>query len=515
MYVLILYNHPLLQSDDPDSASEAGVLESVEAASAALSSAGHTVRRLGLAEAISDLWQAVEQSPLPDVILNLCEGFSGSAAAEPYVAGALELIGIPYTGSGPDCLSLVRNKVRTKWILEGMGLPTAAFQPVPREAELPQDALAALLARGPVIVKPAAEDASLGIGLESVVADLPALERQIDFVRRRYGDVLVEQFIAGREFNVGIVALPEARTLPLAEIEFPAGVLPVVTYDAKWDSGSTQCAATPVRCPAQVEFSLADDLCRISLATFQQLGCRDYARVDLRVSPDGEIYILEVNANPDLSPAAGFARALRADGVPYEQFIRQLVETARARAPISNLKSEISNLKSQISNPNSQIPNIGPEPLFRPLDPADVPALTEILTACSVFRPNEVAVGREVLVDAARGDRDYHVIVATVADRPVGWSCHGLVPLTDATYDLYWIAVHPDFQSLGVGRKLIRQIERQLAQCQGRWLLAETSGQASYEKTRQFYLRSGFELLSTIPDFYHAGDARLIYGIRI
>lgn len=163
----------------------------------------------------------------------------------------------------------------------------------------------------------------------------------------------------------------------------------------------------------------------------------------------------------------------------------------------------------------SPIPNPRPEPLFRPLDPADVPTLTEILAACGVFRPDEVAVGQEVLVDAARGDRDYHVIVATVDERPVGWSCHGRVPLTDATYDLYWIAVHPEFQSLGVGRRLVRQIERQLAESGCRWLLAETSGQPSYEKTRQFYLRAGFELLSTIADFYHAGDARLIYGRRI
>lgn len=349
MHVLVLYNRPLLQSDDPDSASEAGVLESVEAASAVLTAAGHTVRRLGLADAISELWQGAEQSPRPDVILNLCEGFAGSAAAEPYVAGALELIGIPYTGSGPECLSLVRNKPRTKWLLDGMGLPTAAFQQVLRGTETPRDALAALLARGPVIVKPAAEDASLGIGPESVVADFAALVRQIKHVHHRYGDVLVEQFIAGREFNVGILALPEARTLPLAEIEFPAGVLPVVTYDAKWVSGSTQYAATPVHCPASVEPSLAAEIRRVSLAAFHQLGCRDYGRVDLRVNGRGEIYILEVNANPDLSPAAGFARALQADGISYEQFICQLVETARARDPISNLGSQISNLKSELS----------------------------------------------------------------------------------------------------------------------------------------------------------------------
>ncbi|MBI3462665.1 MAG: GNAT family N-acetyltransferase, partial [Planctomycetes bacterium] len=271
----------------------------------------------------------------------------------------------------------------------------------------------------------------------------------------------------------------------------------------------------PVRCPANVQQGLADEIRRISLAAFAQLGCRDYGRVDLRVSPAGDICILEVNANPDLSPAAGFARALRAAGLPYDQFICQLVEAAATRAPISNPKSEISNLKSPIPDSRFPIPDSSPEPLFRPLDPADVPALTEILTACGVFRPDEVAVGREVLEDAARGDRDYHVIVATDEDRPVGWSCHGLVPLTDATYDLYWIAVHPDFQSLGVGRKLVREIARQLAACSARWLLAETSGQASYEKTRQFYLRTGFELLSTIPDFYHAGDARLIYGLRI
>jgi D-alanine-D-alanine ligase len=510
MHVLVLYNQPLLQPDNPDSASEAGVLESVDAASSALSAAGHSVRRLGLASDIRDLWQAVGHSR-PDAIVNFCEGFGGAPAAEPYVAGALELIGIPYTGSGPECLALVRNKARTKWILEGLGLPTAAFQMVSRDSKIPRAALTALLARGPVIVKPAAEDASLGIGPESVVSHMVALERQIGRVRERYGDVLVEQFISGREFNVGIVAVPAPRALPLAEIEFRNGVLPVVTYEAKWSVGSEADLATQARCPAHVEPELADELCRVSLAAFTQLGCRDYGRVDLRVSAKGEIYVLEVNGNPDLAPTAGLARALRAAGISYDQFICQLVETAAARASISSLKSQISDFKSQISNLKSPIP----DSRFRPLDPADVPALTEILNACGVFRPDEMAVGREVLDDAAGGDRDYHVIVATVDDRPVGWSCHGLVPLTDATYDLYWIAVHPDFQSHGVGRKLVREIARQLADGNARWLLAETSGQPSYEKTRQFYLRAGFELLSTIPDFYHSGDARLIYGLRI
>ncbi len=330
--VSILYNEPVLPPDHPDWASEAGVLEAVEAVEAALGKRGHRVQRLPVADSPAALATALQRTPC-DVIVNLCEGLQGTGAGESQVAGMLELCGAPHTGAGSECLALVRDKAVTKWLLLGAGLPTAAFQRIGDEP-LPLPALARLLDAGPVIVKPAREDASLGIGPASVVTQMSALERQIDEVRQRYGEALVEQFIAGREFNVGLLALPELQALPLAEIEFgeqTSQPWKLVTYDAKWTPDSPDYGGTPVRCPADAAPELAAELARVSLAAFRLTGCRDYARVDLRVDEQDRVFILEINANPDISPGAGLARALRVGGLSYEEFVERLVQTAARR----------------------------------------------------------------------------------------------------------------------------------------------------------------------------------------
>lgn len=330
--VSILFNEPVLPKDHPDWASEAGVLEAVEAVEAALAKAGHRSRRLPVGASPAGLAAALQSSP-SDVVVNLCEGLQGTGAGEAQVAGILELCGAPYTGASSECLSLVRDKAVAKWLLLGAGLPTAAFERIQTD-ELPYAALESLLDRGPVIVKPAREDASLGIGPASVVTEMAALVRQIGEVRRRYGETLVEQFIAGREFNLGLLALPEPLALPLAEIEFRPRAEDrwnLVTYDAKWTPESPDYGGTPVRCPAEVSPPLAAEIARVSLAAFRLTGCRDYARVDFRVDEQGQVFILEINANPDISPSAGLARALRVSGMSYEEFVERLVANAARR----------------------------------------------------------------------------------------------------------------------------------------------------------------------------------------
>jgi D-alanine-D-alanine ligase len=311
------------------------------------------------------------------VIVNLCEGFGGHTAGEAHLAGLLELLGVPYTGSPPECLALVHDKARTKWLLSGAGLPTAPFVRVQPGEPLPEQPLATWLERGPLFVKPAAEDASLGIGSDSVVVDWTALARQAQRISTQYGPVLIEPFIDGREFNVGVMALqkgelqkgvrnrsacesdgtaamsdhktvpdtfcPPSECLPLAEIEFRTGPglrWPIVTYEGKWSVESRAYVGTPVCCPATVAPALADSIRSAALAAFRVTGCRDYARVDLRVDHSGNIFILEVNANPDVGPNAGFNGALLAAGIAYAEFVERLVATASARG--AALKSRYS-----------------------------------------------------------------------------------------------------------------------------------------------------------------------------
>ncbi len=330
MNVAILYNEPSLPPDHPDYAQEAGVLEAVEAVEGALAETAHCCQRSpvgGQPLAIADALRRQRA----DVIVNLCEGLGGVGGGESQVTGLLELTGIPFTGSGSECLALVLHKARTKWLLHGAGLPTAPFAYLPASEPLGAKAAVGLLNSGPVIVKPAHEDASLGIGPESVARDADALMMQTNRVRKRYGDVIVEQFLPGREFNVGVLALPEPKLLPLAEIEYQPGASGLVSYDAKWTPGTADYGGTPVRCPARVSDDLAAEITRVSLAAFRLTGARDYARIDLRLDADERVYILEVNANPDISPSAGLARAILASGWSYNEFIVHLIETAAGR----------------------------------------------------------------------------------------------------------------------------------------------------------------------------------------
>lgn len=528
--VAILYNEPTLPGDHPDYASEAGVLESVEAFAGALGKAGHEVGRVGIGRSVPQLVERLT-SKRPDVVVNFCEGFGGRSSGEAYVAGLLELMGMPYTGSSPECLALVRDKCRTKQVLLAAEVSTAPYWIIHRDEDVSGssngDQLQQALAEGKLFVKPAAEDASLGIDERSVVHDWPALAEKVAELQSRYGDVLVERYLDGREFNVGVIALPHPRVLPIAEIEFGTGEQfpwPIVTYHSKWNENSAGFRATPVRCPANVDSATATRINETALAAFRVTGCRDYARVDLRVTSDGGVYVLEVNANPDLAPSAGFARALGAAGISYDNFALRLIETAKDRRrkpitpeePTENSPGRKAGVNDRKPTQNLQGTNT---PAFRLRDLAarDIDALLDILAACQMFRTDEIQTADEVLAEALRDGHagHYRVLVAEADGRPVGWSCHGRVPLTDATYDLYWMAVHPSFQGRGVGQALLAEIERLLGQAGARWLLAETSSSSLYDKTRAFYERAGFTVVGNVPDFYRPEDGRITYGKRL
>jgi D-alanine-D-alanine ligase len=373
MDVAIVYNEPTLPPGHRDFEQEAGVLESVAAFEEALSGGGHEVWRLAVGDSVPALVERL-CARRPQVIVNFCEAFAGKTAGEAHLAALFELLAIPYTGSPPECLALVRDKARTKWLVGGAALGRVPFVFVNADDLLPKEPLTWWLGNGPLFVKPAAEDASLGISQDSVVSDWNALERQVERVASQFGSVLIEPFVDGREFNVGVISLvgdpplggtrlgreaaPEPQTkphrgfplwnawpyiasrgematcLPLAEIEFRVGVdmkWPIVTYDGKWAAGSAADRATPVRCPAEVDEALAVQIRQVALAAFRVTGCRDYARVDLRVGQQGKPYVLEVNANPDAGPNAGLATALKAAGIEYAEFALQLVETAASR----------------------------------------------------------------------------------------------------------------------------------------------------------------------------------------
>jgi len=267
----------------------------------------------------------------PDVVFNLFEGTAEDGNTEAYVAGLLDWAGVPFTGSPFQTLCLARSKPLTKHLLQGAGLPTPAFLVV-EDLPVPEGPLG-----WPVIVKPAQQDASVGLDQGSVVTDRQRLHDRVAYLLRTYGPpVLVEQFIRGRELTVALVEAPGLQMLPISEILFldqAPGYWPIVTYDAKWRPGSRDYEATPPRYPAEVSPELAERLESLARRAFRLLGCRDYARFDFRVPPSGQPYLLEINPNPDFSPTAGLAGGLTSAGMTHAQFTVQLVRAALARGP--------------------------------------------------------------------------------------------------------------------------------------------------------------------------------------
>jgi D-alanine-D-alanine ligase len=327
--VLILYNQPVLPLHHPDAASEHEIVFTVEAVEQALTEAGYTVGRLGVSHDPGTLLQGVRRF-LPEVVFNLFEGTGDDGNNEAYAAGVLEWMKIPFTGCPAKTLNLAKCKPLTKHLLRSAGLPTANFLTIDDE-RVPECEL-----EWPVIVKPALQDASIGLDQGSVVTDQDQLEQRVAFLLERFGPpVLVEEFIRGRELNVGVVQMPELMVLPISEILFveeEPGYWPIVTYDAKWRPESRDYLATPPRYPAKVSPRLARRLADMAKEAFRLTGCRDYARVDFRVRLPGRPYILEVNPNPDFSPDAGLSGGLQSAGMTHAAFTVQLVKNALARA---------------------------------------------------------------------------------------------------------------------------------------------------------------------------------------
>jgi len=261
-----------------------------------------------------------------DVVFNLCEGIGGISRFEDFVVGTLELAGIPYTGCRPWPVALCHRKHVANTLLARNGVPVPRFtlaqgNRVPSELTLP------------VIVKPAAEDASVGIDSASVCTTKKALKKRLAEMAEQWEEVLVQEYVAGREFNVGFVG---RQVLPLAELCFdgmPEGSWPILTYSAKWDVGSPEDLGSIPVCPADVSAEVAKRVVQVARSAWENLcNAEGYGRVDLRVDASGQPFILEVNPNPDLSDSAGLSRMAKAFGWEYEELISRVVDEALNRS---------------------------------------------------------------------------------------------------------------------------------------------------------------------------------------
>ncbi|PIP43503.1 MAG: D-alanine--D-alanine ligase [Deltaproteobacteria bacterium CG23_combo_of_CG06-09_8_20_14_all_60_8] len=324
----IVYNQPLAAGHARYDSS-ADVLVQVEAVAASLVNLGHTPVRIPFTLDLAAFLKAVQRAQT-ELVFNLCESVDEDPQLGGHPAAVLELRGLPYTGSRPLALMLSTDKLLSKRVLMASGIDTPNC--------LVYDGTAPFAGQGltfPVLVKPRFEDASIGIDQESVFVDPGRLSASIQDIYRQYGPLLVEEYIEGREFNIALLGFPRARVLPVAEIDFsafPANLFHIVGYRAKWDDSSFEYHNSPRCFPSETR---GDDafacMRRIALQCFTLFGLRDYGRVDMRMAADGRIYVLEVNANPCLSPDAGFAAAARQQGISYDELVEKFLHFLQAR----------------------------------------------------------------------------------------------------------------------------------------------------------------------------------------
>jgi D-alanine-D-alanine ligase len=270
-----------------------------------------------------------------DVVFNLVEFFNGRAENEMNVASLYELLKIPYTGATPLALANCQNKPLAKQLLRAHHLPTARSFTVTTMKEFPKR----VSLRYPVIVKPAYEDGSGGIENASILSDYRSLKARVDFVLDDFKmPALVEEYIDGRELNVAVIGNgSKKRVLPISEINFddmPDNLYKIVSYQAKWDPLHAAYHTTIPNCPADLPQKVVDYAQKIALEATDIMGTRDYARVDMRLDKNGDLFILEVNPNPNLSEGTGIARSAEAARMSFSKLLSYITESAIQRKTI-------------------------------------------------------------------------------------------------------------------------------------------------------------------------------------
>lgn len=346
--VLIVYNEPVLPVHHPDAGSESDVLYSAKIVRESLGTLAIPCDSFGATDDLKVLLARLERRDF-DVVFNLYEGAADFSITEVYLTGLLEWLRLPYTGCPSGTLAVARNKILAKRLFQSAGIRTPGFA-VWDEAHPPTDNLS-----WPRIVKPAAEDASVGIDQGSVVSDDTAMIARVKYLQENYGGaVLVEEYIAGREIQVSLADLGDRAGSPsilsFAEIAFNPSAAerrwPVYTYTAKWDESSDEYQQAPVVVGAKVPREVRDSLNETARAAYRLLEARDYARVDTRVTENGDVYVLELNPNPSITSVM-IDEGLPTLGWSYDQFIGAMVKNAAARTggPVG-VRRERGNLRS-------------------------------------------------------------------------------------------------------------------------------------------------------------------------
>lgn len=295
--------------------------KTVEKVAKALEKGGHSVKviegGMNFIEEMKDFMPKVVTGERPGMVFNMAYGIQGKNRYT-HVPAMLEMLGIPYVGSGPEAHAVVQDKVMTKIVLQKNNIPTPGFWVF----SAPDDKFDDLVF--PVIVKPKMESTSMGM---KVVDNWDDLTQAVSEQLEKYSqDILVEQFISGREFAVGILGNgSHAEVLPIVEIDLQGDPNKIQTKSDKMK--------TPLEkvCPANLSEQQEKEIKRICLESFRRLGINDFARVDIRMDGDGNVYILELNSMASLGATGSYFHAAKTAGYTYDSLINKILEVAALR----------------------------------------------------------------------------------------------------------------------------------------------------------------------------------------
>lgn len=302
----------------------------VDSVNNALEKLGYKVNKVAVGGDIIKLVSDIKNIS-PMCIFNLCEEVNGDIWGEAYIAGILELLEIPYTGSGPFGLMLSLNKAKNKDVLQRHSIKVPMYKVFDAEEDNIPETL-----KYPFIVKPLYESGSYGIDRDSVVYDEHSLRNKIEAIYEKFREPsIIEEYIEGRELNVSILGNgKDLAILPISEIDYsktPKGAPTICSYNAKWKTRSKEYRNTVPICPADLSNRLKEKIQNVSVKVYEIMECRDYARVDIRLDKNEIPYIIDVNLNPCLSLNSGFVRSAKASGLSYEDLIKEILDACIER----------------------------------------------------------------------------------------------------------------------------------------------------------------------------------------
>lgn len=315
------YSEELKDRDDPEVEYEAAN---------ALKKKGHDVMLLGFYNKIETIFEWLDKQK-PEIVFNLTEHFHKQAWLDRSIADLLEILKYPYTGSSAVALLIARNKAITKEILTAHRIKVPKFVAflknrkirIPKHIKFPQ------------IVKPLTEDASKGIAQASIVDDDKALTDRIKFIHESLKcGAISEEFINGRELYVSIIGNERLRVLPIREMKF--GDIPneesrIATYKAKWNEEYRGRWKIQNVFANNIPDDILKRITRISKRAYRALRLRDYGRIDIRLTGEGEIYVLEANPNPYLAKYEDFPESAKKAGIKYNDLMNRILKLAIRR----------------------------------------------------------------------------------------------------------------------------------------------------------------------------------------